>query len=248
MKKVWLGAVWFVLCGIAAVPGYGRESYFYHGDGGYSAPFNLIGGQYQLYVFAQFVRNFKTHSPDSCIFIGNIQRVSPNPEASHLGGPAPIRNPFPFKLGPTAVTLPAGHYALYVASTSDCNWKFILESAPQNTTGVAEMQMFKAGSLGSIVSNTASLKDAVQFTAQYRTANDATVQVSGEMQIVHDGKIVKTFPVKFGIDAANQGSIAYVPVRWDPEDAKYAGENTARMVLKIAGAEYTSSTDFTLTP
>lgn len=248
MKKFWLGALWFLLLAVLTVPGYARESYFYNGDSGFNTSFNLIGGQYTVYVYAHFVRNYKTHSPDSCIFIGNLQPVWPTQEASHLGGPVPIRNPFPFKLGPAPVTLAAGHYTFYVASTSDCEWKFLLVSAPQNTTGVAELQMFDTGSTGARISDTASVKDAVQFTAQYRTAKDAPAPVSGEMQIMHDGKIVHTFPVKFGIDNAMQSSIAYVALRWQPDDAKYAGKNTAKMVLKIAGAEFTTSTDFTLTP
>lgn len=246
MKKFWLGAICFVLLGVAAIPGYARESYFYHGDGGFNTSFNLIGGQYTIYVFAHFVRNYKTHSPDSCIFVGNLQRVWPTQEASRFGGPAPIRNPIPFKLGPLPVTLAAGHYAFYVASTSDCEWKLVLVSAPANTTGVAEIQMFKAGSTGA--SNTTSIKEAVQFTAQYRTAKDAPLPISGELQIVHDGKVVQTFPVKFGIDDAMQGSIAYAAPRWNASDAMYAGKNTAKMMLKIGGAEFSTSTDFTLTP
>ncbi|MGB7189561.1 MAG: hypothetical protein WBD10_05450 [Acidobacteriaceae bacterium] len=248
MRKFWLGAIGLLVMAILAVPGYGRESHFYHGDGGYSASFNLIGGQYTVYVSAHFVQNYKTHSPDSCVFVGNLQRVWPTHESSQLGGPAPIRNPIWFKLGPKPVALAAGHYALYIASTSDCEWKFILASSPQNATGIAEPRMFKAGAMGTSASDTASLKDTVQFTAQYRTAKDAALPVSGEMQIVHDGQLVRTFPVKFGIDDAMQASIASVELRWQDSDAKYAGKNTARMVLKIGGQEYTTSTDFLLTP
>lgn len=248
MKKFWIAVMWLGLMAALAVPGYGRESYFYHGDGGYSASFNLIGGQYTVYVSAHFVRNYKTHSPDSCIFVGNLQRVWPSHETAQLGGPAPVRNPIWFKLGPKPVSLAAGHYALYIASMSDCEWKFLLVSAPANATGVAEPQMFKAGSAGTQVSNSASLKNTVQFTAQYRTAKDAAVPVSGELQLVHGGQVVRTFPLKFGIDQAMQASIAYAGLQWQDSDAKYAGKNTARMVLKIDGKEYTTNTDFMLTP
>lgn len=247
MKKFWVGAVWLAVMAALAVPGYGRESYFYHGDGGYSASFNLIGGQYTVYVAAHFVRNYKTHSPDSCIFSGNLQRVWPSHESAQLGGPAPVRNPIWFKLGPKPVSLAAGHYTLYIASTSDCEWKFILASAPENTTGVAEPQMFKAGGMGARVSDSTSLNDTVQFTAQYRTAKDAAVPVSGELQLLHGGQVVRTLPMKFGIDHAMQASIAYVGMRWQDSDSKYGGKNTARVVLKIDGKEYTTSTEFTLT-
>lgn len=248
MKKLRFGTICLLLLGIATAPAYARESYFYHGDGGYNASFNLIGGKYTVYVFAQFVRDYKTHSPDSCIFVGNLQRVWPTHESSQLGGPVPIRNPIPFKLGPRPVTLAAGRYAFYVAPTSDCEWKFILVSAAENQTGVSEPQMFKAGSMGAQVSDTVSLKDTVQFTAQYRTANDAPVPVSGELQIMHDGNVARTFPVKFAVDKDMQASIAYVGLRWEAGDVKLAGKNTAKMVLKIGGKQFVTSVDFTLTP
>lgn len=248
MKKLWAWVMAATMFAALAVPGYARESYFYQGDSGYSTTFNLIGGKYTIYVHAHFVRNFKTHSPDSCVFMGNLQRIWPTHDTAQLGGPVPLRNPIPFKLGPSPVTLAAGRYTLYIASMSDCEWEFLLESAPENTTGVSEPQMFMSGSTGLRVSATASVHDAVQFTAQYRTSGDAAVPVSGEVRVLHNGKTVRTLPVKFGIDKNMQSSIAYAPVQWTPEDAKYAGKNTAKMILKIDGKEYIAGTDFTLTP
>lgn len=236
------------LFAVLAVPGYARESYFYQGDSGFSTTFNLIGGKYTIYVYAHFVRNYKTHSPNSCIFSGNLQRVWPTHDTAELGGPVPLRDPIPFKLGPSPVTLAAGRYAFYVASMSDCKWEFVLESAAENTSGVSEPQMFTSGSTGPRVSANASVHDTVQFTAQYRTSGDAAIPVSGELQVLHNGKTVRTIPVKLGIDKAMQASIVYAPVQWTPADAQYAGKNTAKMILKINGKEYITSTDFTLTP
>src|SRR5690242_4964386 len=203
MKKFWIWVTVAALFAALAIPGYARESYFYHGDSGFSTTFNLIGGKYTIYVYAHFVRNYKTHSPDSCVFMGNLQRTYPTHDSAQLGGPVPLRNPIPFKLGPSPVTLAAGRYALYVASMSDCEWKFLLVSAPENTSGVSEPQMFTAGSNGQRISATASVQDVVQFTAQYRTSGDAAVPVSGELQVLHNGKVVRTVPVKLGIEKDN---------------------------------------------
>lgn len=248
MKKLWVWVIAATIFVSLAVPGYARESYFYHGDSGFNTTFNLIGGKYKIYVYAHFVRNYKTHSPDSCVFMGNLQRVWPTHDSAELGGPVPLRNPIPFKLGPSPVTLVAGRYALHVTSMSDCEWQFVLESARENTTGVSEPQMLKSEDAGPRVITNASFNDAVQFVAQYRTSGDAAVPVSGELQLFHNGKVVRTVPVKFGIDKNMQSSIAYAPVQWTPADAQYAGKDTATMVLKIDGKEYTASTDFTLTP
>lgn len=248
MKKLWVGMTATLLFAALVVPGYARESHFYKGDSGFSTTFNLIGGKYTIYVYAHFIRNFKTHSPDSCVFIGNLQRAWPTHDSAELGGPVPLRNPIPYKLGPSPVTLPAGRYALYVASMSDCEWEFLLESAPENASGVSEPQMFTSGSTGLRVAATASVHDAVRFTSQYRTSGDAAVPVSGELRVAHDGKIVRTIPVKLGIDKAMQASIVYAPVQWTSADAQYAGKNTATIVLKIDGKDYTTRTEFMLTP
>jgi hypothetical protein len=54
--------------------------------------------------------------------------VSPTKDSIQLGGSVPVSNPIPYELGPAPLNLPAGRYRLYVASTTDCLWRFSLES------------------------------------------------------------------------------------------------------------------------
>ena len=142
----------------------------------------------------------------------------------------------------------AGLYKIYIASTTDCNWVVNLESTNQNTAGVAPVRMLKADKGTMEYSETASVRDQVQFYAQYRTEHDIQVPVSGVLQIVNGGKVVATYPLNVGLDKVSLANALYVNVQWAPGDAKYVGKNTAKFVIKLGSKEYTSTGDFTLSP
>jgi hypothetical protein len=234
------------ICATAAGAG---ESYFYAGTGGRTASFHLIGGQYSLYVYASRpIKGYYTPESQRCIFGGNLQRVWPTHEVMSLGSGVNVSTIVPHKIGPVALTLPAGLYALYVATLTDCDWHFSLESTSQNTAGLAPVEMLRRdkGGLGS--SSTASVKDQVQFYAQYRTDQGSSVPASGDLQIIHDGKIVQTFPLKVGHDVASGANAFYLDIQWEQSDSQYLGKNTVRFVVKIGSAEFTSVGEFALTP
>ena len=104
------------------------ESFTFQGESGTSKSFTLSGGQYSLYINAHFVPNGRTRTANSCVFNGNLQRVSPTQDSMHFGPEVPVTNPTHYKIGPAATNLPAGKYELFIASTTDCHWTFSLES------------------------------------------------------------------------------------------------------------------------
>jgi hypothetical protein len=230
------------------IPSRAGESYFYQGTTGFSASFFLLGGEYSLYVYAK--RPLKgPYAPESksCLFGGNFERVSPNRNAMSLGSGITISTIVPHKIGPESLTLRAGLYHLYIPTLTTCDWKFVLNSTSQNTAGVAPVQMFKIANGSAELSPTASVKDRVEFYAQYRTDHDAQVPVSGIAQIINGGKVVQTFPLRLDNVRVSGATVLYVDVQWEQNDAKYLGKNTAKFLVQIGSATFTSTGEFTLT-
>ena len=242
------------ICATAARAG---EGYFYEGTSGRSAFFYLIGGQYSLYVYAKRpIKGYYTPESERCIFGGNLQRVWPTHEVMSLGSGVTLATIVPHKIGPVPITLPAGLYALYIAPLTDCDWHFSLESTSQNTAGLAPVEMLRrdkgiessSNSKGGLESSsTASVRDQVQFYAQYRPDHGSNVPASGDLQIIHDGKIVRTFPLKVGHDVASGANTFFLDVQWEQNDSQYLGNNTVKFIVTIGSAEFRSDGEFTLT-
>jgi hypothetical protein len=201
------------------------------------------------------IKGYYTPESERCIFGGNLQRVWPTHDVMSLGSGIMLTTIVPHKIGPVPITLPAGLYALYIAPLTDCDWHFSLESTGQNTAGLAPVEMLKrdkgldsSNSKGGLESSsTASVKDRVQFYAQYRSDHGSNVPASGELQIIHDGKIVQTFPLKLGHDIASGASTFFLDIQWEQSDSQYLGKNTVKFIVKIGSAELTSVGEFDLT-
>jgi hypothetical protein len=164
-----------------------------------------------------------------------------------LGSGMTISTIVPHKIGPVPLTMPAGLYRLYIAPLTDCDWHFSIESTNQNAAGVAPVQMFKINKGSANLSPTASVTDQVEFFAQYRTERDAQMPASGEVQIMHGGKVVQTFPLEVGVNKVTRATVFYADVQWEQSDTKYLGANTAKFVVRIGSQEFTSTGEFTLT-
>jgi hypothetical protein len=193
------------------------------------------------------VVGYITPASKSCIFSGNLQRLSPTHDTMSLGSGVTISTIVPHKIGPAPLSLPAGLYSLYIARLTDCDWHFNLESTNQNSAGVGPVQMLRATAAGRQFSETASVRDQVQFYAQYRTDHDAQAVVSGAVQIINAGKIVQTFPLLVGRDDVSKATTLYQNVQWDQSDRQYLGKNSVKFVARIGGADFTSTGEFTLT-
>jgi hypothetical protein len=202
------------------------------------------------------LKGYYTPESERCTFSGNLQHVWPTHEVMSLGSGVTVSTIVPHKIGPVALTLPGGPYALYVAILTDCDWHFSLESTSQNTAGLAAVEILKrdkglessSNSKGGLESSsTASVKDQVQFYAQYRTDHGSNVPASGNLRIIHHGKIVRTFPLKVGHDVASGASAFYLDIQWDQSDSQYLGKNTGKFIVTIGSAEFTSDGEFTLT-
>ena len=249
---------------LGASPVRAGESYFYAATHALRASFYVIGGQYSIYVNARRPI-VGPYAPEShrCIFGGNLQRIWPTHDALSLGAGVTISTIVPWKIGPKPITLPAGLYALYVPPLTTCDWKFILVSTSENAAGVTPVMMFKqasasneaarVGVLGDPVrfnpmdpAVSASLTEPVRFYAQFRTDHDKAEPVSGELQFIHDGKVISSLPLRSGTDE-NGASFFAQDVVWKPETAQYLGTNTANFIVKIGSAEFTSTGEFTLT-
>jgi hypothetical protein len=250
MAKLQLSAA-LTLCVTLAISGSvarAKEAYAYAGEQGFSTSFYLIGGQYSIYVYAKRpIKAYSTPSTRSCIFGGNFQRLWPTEDSISLGAGVTISTIVPHKIGPAPLTLPPGLYKVYIASLTDCSWNVNLESTNQNAAGVAPVRMLKQGKVNVEYSETASVTDQVQFYAQYRMENDIQAPVSGVLEIINGGKAVATYPLKIGLDKVSLANALYINVQWEPSDAKYLGKNTARFVVKLGSAEFTSTGEFTLT-
>jgi hypothetical protein len=239
------GIAFGFLVGLSA-PASARESHTFGGEGGLSRSFTLIGGNYNLYVYAKSPsRSIYAGGSKSCVFGGNLQRVGGNNEGISFGNGVTVGPVIGYKLGPSPIALPPGVYRLYVASATNCMWHATIESADDNGAALAPVRLETEESDESAESVT--LRDKVQFIAQYRTDHARNVPVSGRMELMHGGRVARTYPLKFGSETESLASVAYVGVQWDARDADLLGRNTARFVVTIDGHEFTSTADFTLT-
>jgi hypothetical protein len=253
-----------ILAVLTAAPTFAAESHFYAATHGLSASFYVIGGRYDIYVYAK--RPVAgPYAPESrgCIFGGNLQRVWPTHDAMSLGSGITVSTIVPHKIGPGTITVPAGLYAIYISALTTCDWKFVLNSSSEDPAGITPVTMFKAppankevariGILGDHIrfnpldpAVSASLNESVRFYAQFRTDHDKREMASGTMQIIHDGKIVSTAPLKYVTDEQS-ATVFIADVTWEPSDAKYLGKNTVKFIVTIGSAEFTSDGEFTLT-
>ena len=253
-----------MLAATTAPPTYAGESHFYAATHGLGASFYLIGGHYDIYVYAKrpIVGPYSPASR-SCLFGGNLQRVWPTHDVMSLGSGITISTIVPHKIGPSTITLPAGLYAIYISALTTCDWKFVLNSTNDNPAGITPVTMFKAapaseeiariGVLGDSIrfnamdpATSASLHESVRFYAQFRTDRDKREVVSGTMQIIHDGKIVSTTPLKVATDEQS-ATVFMADVMLQPSDAKYLGKSTEKFLVTIGSTEFTSEGEFTLT-
>lgn len=238
-----------VMLAVASVPASAGEAVLYQGESGFNKSFPLKGGVYSLYVHASFSRTYRTHSPDSCVFSSNLQRVSPTRDSVQLGGAAPITATGPYSLGPVPVTLPAGTYVYYVASQVDCLWHFSLEPAGRQTTGIGTLQTFTVADGGALHPAAAfSIGEKIQFSVPFGVGTDASTAPTGELQLIHGGQVVERHPLQAVMDEATKSPVLAITLQFEPSDAKYAGKNTAKVVVKIGAKQFTSSKEFTLTP
>jgi len=236
----------FVTVAVCMTPARADEGHSYSGDGGYVADFYLIGGQYQLYEYAKLgPAAIRLHH--SCIFGGHFSRLLPDQETMRMGPVTIATTLVPYRINLNSVAMPAGLYRLYIASSTDCPWSFDVISTQENPSGVASVQMVKMNGTDRHLTATASLADTVEFSADFRTDHNAVEQVSGNMQILHEGEIVRDVPLQSGTAVPLRGNFFYGNVQWGPSDAKYVGTNTVKFAVKIGPKEFTSTAEFTLT-
>ena len=155
----------------------------------------------------------------------------------------------PYKIGPKEITLAAGLYHFFVASTTDCHWRFTVVSDSNNSAGLAAVEVlaWDKSKQGVSPAQSVSLNQTAQFRAQYRTDHDAKAPASGQLQLIHNGKVYSTIPLLVGNDPETQASKFYVNVDWGSRYAQYVGKNTAKFVVKIGNSQFTSTADFNLT-
>lgn len=226
---------------------FGGEAYTWQGQTGYSTSFPLIGGHYQIYVNAHFVPGFASNR-NNCVFGGNFQQVWPKHDQSELGPGVPITGAIHYNLGPKAVDLDEGGYALYIASATNCHWRFTLVSDQNNPAGLAAVQTFRVTHDGLVPADTTSINDKIHFLAQYRTDHDAKAPVSGEMQIWQGSKLIDHFALGCDADPETTATRCHVTITWEPaKDQRYLGKDTAKFLVKIGDRQFTRSVDFTLT-
>ena len=104
------------------------------------------------------------------------------------------------------LTLPPGLYRFHV------------------TAGVAQVQMLITTGGKAQLFTTASLSDRLHFSADFRTHHNANGPVSGTLQIIHDGKVVGTLPLQFGVGLPIRGQVVFAELKWEQAD-KFLGPN-----------------------
>jgi hypothetical protein len=237
----------FIAILVAAGSAHAGESFVYHGTTGFSTSFYLIGGSYQLYVYAKRPVTYSAAAKE-CLFNGVFECVAPAHDALKLGSTVPISTIVPYKLGPTPIKLSAGLYHFMVASLTDCDWHFSVESTQDNSAGLAPVMMLKRdpGDGRFMPTTSAVLGDTVAFYAAYRTDHGVAATVSGTLQLIYNGQVVRTFPVVTGPESVSGATTARLDLWF--YDPKYLGKNTVKFIVKIGSAEFTSTGEITVAP
>jgi hypothetical protein len=221
------------------------EDHAYAGEGGFRTTFAVLGGAYELYIDAHFPSGI-TQTRGSCAFAGTLQRVDGAAAPIAFGGPARVQGALHYRFDRN-VQLPAGRYALYVTESTDCPWKFILESkGPAAAAGLSPLQMFSVTPNGQTRTDTTAIGEQVMFYAEYSPGPNAGAPVSGKLQLIRNGAVIDTYPLKLHVQQDTNQPYLSIGITWDPPDVKYVGKNTMRAIVTIGGKTYTSSMDFTL--
>jgi hypothetical protein len=223
---------------------FGAESYWLKGQSGGFASFYLIGGNYDIDIYARRPHTVEAASR-SCFFSGVFQRVAPNPETMPIGISIPISTIVPYKVGPKRIPLPAGLYVVSLGPGTNCKWDFALSSTADDPTGVAPVAMGQPSANHQRVLDTAALGDAVQFYAQCRTANNQKVPASGTAEFRHDGTVFLSLPLNIAPDV-NLADVFFVNTTFGPDHQKYLGKNTVRFTVNLGADKFTSTGEFTL--
>lgn len=239
-----------VMYGILATTAH-ADDFSFNGEGGAKKSFSLTGGQYELYLIAKYpARGYSESGTRECFFAGMLERVSPTYEKMTLSEGIPVAedNIFPLKID-RQVTLTAGQYELFVASSTDCWWSFALvktrEAAPAPATKpagtIGPVKLLKQFLDAKIVSQTASVQQPMRLFAPY-TVNDPSIKLMGFCLIDQNDKAFFIDKLQVGVDEAKR-PIFYVDVTLSEKQKQFLGKSTAKFVTSLG----TSTGEFTLT-
>lgn len=250
-KRHAVNIVIVVMYGILATTAH-ADDFSFDGEGGAKKSFSLTGGQYELYLIAKYpARGYSESGTRECFFAGMLERISPTYEKWTLSPGIPVSedNIFPLKID-RQVTLPAGQYNLFVASSTDCWWNFTLvktrEAAPAPAATkpagtIGPVKLLKQMGSVKIVSQTASVQQPVRLFAPY-TVNDPLVRLMGFCLIDQGDKAFFIDKLQVGVDEAKH-PIFYVDVTLSEKQKQFLGKSTAKFVTSLG----TSTGEFTLT-
>jgi hypothetical protein len=115
-------------------------------------------------------------------------------------------------------------------------------SDPGNAPGMTALLMLR----NTQATNSAALGQSVQFYAQIRVGDTGDPEADGTLELLHGGKVLRTEPLRFGLDDDSRAPAAYVNVTWSDADRALLGESVARFTLHSRGQTFTSTLPFTL--
>jgi hypothetical protein len=225
-----------------------EEGYFYAGDaGGTVGPFHLLGGRYFLDVWARYP--YVGTPSASCLFTGLLEERTGTYQTVSIGNLVELSaDMMPFHYA-TTLTLPSGDYVFHVASATDCKWTadIVTASDSQDPPGLAPLEIYEKNGSTFTRTTTLPISSDADFQAEYRAPGADKASISAKLQIIRDGKTIGTFAAIVGKDP-NGADIAYQDLHWDPNDKRYSGALTAKLVVKVGSQTFTSVGTFTLTP
>jgi hypothetical protein len=78
-----------------------------------------------------------------------------------------------------------------MASAHAPKWTFTVFATNANSAGVAPVDILTRTAAGMTITNTATVRDDVVFRAQFRTDHNVAAPVSGTLQIIVSGTVIR---------------------------------------------------------
>ena len=185
----------------AVITSRAADGKFFQGHGGsLNGPFSLMGGRYELDVWARYNSLYDATGFGQCLFTAYMNGVE-HPQFLSLGTAVPVVASGPYHFTPT-VYFPAGHFKLIVSPASDCDWSVTILRHGPAVTGIDVAEVDILHKIGGTFTPTTTVRmgETITFALFYSLTGLPGVKATGRIAISENGRDGGSYPLRVGPD------------------------------------------------
>ncbi|HWE61305.1 MAG TPA: hypothetical protein VHB98_06310 [Chloroflexota bacterium] len=232
--------------GRAVIASRAGDARFFSGHGGdLRGPFSLLGGRYELDVWARYNALYDAGNSGDCIFGAYIDGIE-TPMHVTLSTPIPIADFPSFHYTPT-VYFPAGHYKLVIVPSSDCDWSVsILRLGPAvPAIDIVAVRSFLHRGNTFTPTSVVHWGQTINFAIFYTLQGAVSGTPAGTIAIAQHGKDFRTFHLRPWKDTDGTQQL-YINLIFTPGKGATPGPAVAAFSVTVGTLHVHQSLDFTV--